>query len=97
MYSNEQLLLLLVIVSSILYVAYSCYLIHKMKDHIDESQERRVATFMLFIIFFALSMIYQQHKDSCVFIVVWFVYALWLVVKETRRAILPSNKKCFLC
>lgn len=96
MYSKEQLLLLLIVVSSILYVAYSCYLIHKMKKSIGEPQERRVASFMLFIIFFALSMIYQQHEHSCTFLVLWFFYALWLLVKETRKTI-SSDKGCFLC
>lgn len=93
-YLTNEVLLLIIIVSSFLYVVYTCYLIHKKKCSIDENQERRVATFILFIIFFALSMVYQYHQHSCTFVVIWFIYALWLVTKETRKAI---NNGCAVC
>lgn len=90
---TNEIMLMIVVVGAILYVAYSCYLIHKRKHEIDEEQERKVATFILFILFFALAMIYQYSQHSCIFMVIWFGYALYLTVKETRKTLCTKRRR----
>lgn len=93
---TEQIFLLMIVVATVLYVVYSCYLIAKQKKDLNEKQERRISTLMLLVIFFSLSMIYQYYAHSCIFLVAWFAYAMWLIIKDTRKTI-GGGSKCFLC
>lgn len=106
-YLDDGTLLLFIVTMGISYVIYTIYLVWKHKAKMSEGKERKISTFILVIIFFVLSVMYEYYWGNHLFIMIWFLYALWNLRRETKKLICSrrdrrrtdkrSDEKCLMC
>lgn len=66
-------------------ISYGSYIMNSKKYVLTESQDRRISTIILMMLFFVLSLIYDFVWERNTFLGIWFLYAIYHSVKEIRR------------
>lgn len=92
-YLNDGTLLLFIVTTGVLYVIYTIYLVYKNKSRMTEKVERKISTFILVIIFFVLAVMYEYYWGNHLFIMIWFLYALWNLKRETKKLICTRRNR----
>ena len=84
------------------FIVYASYMLYRMRNILNETQERRISTIILMMLFFVLAVMYDLVWERNTFLGVWFIYAMYHAVKETRRVVCiektrRSTDKAVIC